>query len=217
MQPYFMPYAGYFRLMAAADVFVIYDCVQFPKGGWVHRNRLPDATGQLRWLTLPVQRCPLHTMIEGLEFMPDAADVMRERLRSFPDLLDRLKDDPLQAHLLSFDTRPVDYLVTQLQEVSSRLDLSTQIVKASSLRLNSDEGAADRVMQIVKQLDGDAYVNAPGGRALYEHRSFLDAGIQLHFLCDYPGSSTSILHRLLHEDPQALRNEIVTATLYGGV
>ena len=37
MQPYFMPYAGYFRLFAAADVFVLFDCVQFPRRGWVHR------------------------------------------------------------------------------------------------------------------------------------------------------------------------------------
>jgi hypothetical protein len=40
MQPYFVPYAGYFRLFAASDLFVIYDCVQFPRRGWVHRNRL---------------------------------------------------------------------------------------------------------------------------------------------------------------------------------
>jgi hypothetical protein len=40
MQPYFIPYAGYFRLFAASDLFVIYDCVQFPRRGWVQRNRL---------------------------------------------------------------------------------------------------------------------------------------------------------------------------------
>ena len=40
MQPYFIPYAGYFRLFAASDLFVIYDCVQFPRRGWVHRNKL---------------------------------------------------------------------------------------------------------------------------------------------------------------------------------
>ena len=55
MQPYFVPYAGYFRLFAAADVFVAYDCVQFPRRGWVHRNRLPTATGMSDWLTLPVR------------------------------------------------------------------------------------------------------------------------------------------------------------------
>ena len=56
MQPYFFPYAGYFRLFAASDLFVIYDCVQFPRRGWVHRNLLPDASGSERWLTLPLEK-----------------------------------------------------------------------------------------------------------------------------------------------------------------
>ena len=56
MQPYFVPHAGYFRLFAASDLFVVFDCVQFPRRGWVHRNRLPDAQGRARWLTLPLSK-----------------------------------------------------------------------------------------------------------------------------------------------------------------
>src|SRR5437016_2188558 len=63
MQPYFLPYAGYFRLFAASDLFVIYDCVQFPRRGWVHRNRLTDARGLERWLTLPLEKAPQHVLI----------------------------------------------------------------------------------------------------------------------------------------------------------
>ena len=60
MQPYFYPYAGYFRLFARADLFVVYDCVQFPRRGWVHRNRLTGADGQLQWLTLLLQQGVQH-------------------------------------------------------------------------------------------------------------------------------------------------------------
>lgn len=42
MQPCFIPYVGYFRLFAASDLFVICDCVQFPRRDGVHRNRLLD-------------------------------------------------------------------------------------------------------------------------------------------------------------------------------
>lgn len=40
MQPYFMPYIGYFQLNDAVDVFVVYDNIQFTKKGWFHRNRI---------------------------------------------------------------------------------------------------------------------------------------------------------------------------------
>ena len=38
MQPYFLPYIGYFQLIKAVNLFIIYDDVQFIKGGWINRN-----------------------------------------------------------------------------------------------------------------------------------------------------------------------------------
>src|SRR6185437_7330472 len=84
MQPYFIPYAGYFRLIAQADLFVVYDCVQFPRRGWLHRNKLLDAQGQEQWLTLPLTPAPQDVKICDLAFPPDAAERLAERLQPFP-------------------------------------------------------------------------------------------------------------------------------------
>jgi len=83
MQPYFIPYAGYFRLFAASDLFVVYDCVQFPRRGWVHRNRLVDRNGALRWLTLPLRSAPQDVLIRDLQFASDAQMLVTQRLRPF--------------------------------------------------------------------------------------------------------------------------------------
>ena len=40
MQPYFMPYLGYFQLLNLVDRFVIYDNIQYTKKGWINRNRI---------------------------------------------------------------------------------------------------------------------------------------------------------------------------------
>ena len=40
MQPYFLPYIGYFQLIEAADVFVVYDNIKYTKKGWINRNRM---------------------------------------------------------------------------------------------------------------------------------------------------------------------------------
>jgi hypothetical protein len=68
MQPYFIPYAGYFRLFAASDLFVAYDCVHFPPRRWVHRNRLLDRSGAERRLTLPLAKAPRDVLIRDLRF-----------------------------------------------------------------------------------------------------------------------------------------------------
>src|SRR6476646_6270368 len=39
MQPYFLPYIGYFQLINACDVFIVYDNIKYTKKGWINRNR----------------------------------------------------------------------------------------------------------------------------------------------------------------------------------
>ena len=67
MQPYFFPYLGYLRLLRDVDYCCLND-VQFPRRGWVHRNRVTNNNGELDWLTLPIQKCERNTLIKDLEF-----------------------------------------------------------------------------------------------------------------------------------------------------
>lgn len=39
MQPTYLPYLGYFQLIAQADVLVFLDDVQFARRSWQQRNR----------------------------------------------------------------------------------------------------------------------------------------------------------------------------------
>src|SRR5438067_13363723 len=83
MQPYFFPYAGYFRLLQAADRFVLLDCVQFPRRGRVHRTEVPGPAGAVEWLTLPLARQPRDVLIRELRFAPDARAVLDRRLARY--------------------------------------------------------------------------------------------------------------------------------------
>jgi hypothetical protein len=40
MQPYIFPYLGYFQLINAVDKFILYDDVNYIKGGWINRNQI---------------------------------------------------------------------------------------------------------------------------------------------------------------------------------
>jgi hypothetical protein len=54
LQPGYLPWLGYFELMRSADIFVLYDDVQFDKHGWRNRNRVKCEHGA-QWLTVPVR------------------------------------------------------------------------------------------------------------------------------------------------------------------
>lgn len=209
MQPYFAPYAGYFRLIAAADLFVIYDCVQFPRRGWVHRNQLPDAAGRLQWLTLPLAKADRETAIRDLAFRPDAQEAMDEMLRRFP-LLASDREDPHGLVELVRDMRgtPVDYIERLLARASAALGLPWRVLRSSSLAIPRELTGQDRIIAIAKAVGARRYVNAPGGRALYEPRRFAEAALELRFLPDHQGPYASILARLLGEPADVVAAEV---------
>lgn len=214
MQPYFIPYAGYFRLFAAADLFVIYDCVQFPRRGWVHRNRLPDSSGDPRWLTIPLAKASRDVAIKDLAFAPNAEEKLADEMRRFPSL--EIKTDPpppLLSVLKDVQGTPVDYVIRLLELTCRELGLPFRTVRSSALEIDPSLKGQDRILAIAHKVGAKTYVNPPGGRTLYDTQAFTSAEISLRFLPDYHGSTWSILHRLLTENAAQLTNDIRQQTV----
>jgi WbqC-like protein family len=209
MQPYFLPYAGYFRLFSASDLFVIYDCVQFPRRGWVHRNRLPDHSETERWLTLPLSKAPQGVLIRDLRFAPNAAEILSERLRPFSlTASEPASAAPILAALRDVRGYPVEYIMRLLQHIVEYLGVPWSVMRSSSLDIPDSFRGQDRILEIARRLGARRYVNAPGGRALYDSAAFAKSGIELSFLPEYPGSSASILTRILRERRANLAREL---------
>jgi hypothetical protein len=210
MQPYFYPYAGYYRLFAAADVFVVYDCVQFPRRGWVHRNRLNNVNGEDQWLTLPLEKSDRDkTRICDLVFSKNAGTLMEKQMRRFPCFVDLTTKEPeLSAILSDFSITPVEYLVRGLEWSTERLGLKRPILMSSSLNIPENIKAQERIIEIAKRIKAKHYINSPGGLELYDEMAFEGAGITLRFLPDYVGSYKSILQRLLCESSVSMAQEI---------
>lgn len=208
MQPYFLPYAGYFRLIAQTDVFVVYDCVQFPRRGWLHRNKLLDTRGEEQWLTLPLKPAAQDVKIADLAFADDAQAALVDRLRPFPVAFREGPHAPLLERLRRAEGRPVDYIVDLLEIASRTLGLPWSIVRSSSLAVPENFRAQDRILEIARRLGATRYVNAPGGRELYDAEAFSQAGIELRFLEPWTGAGGSILQRLADDPTASLGDQI---------
>lgn len=208
MQPYFLPYAGYFRLIAQTDLFVIYDCVQFPRRGWLHRNKLLDARGEEQWLTLPLKPAPQDVKIRDLAFADDAEAAMAERLRPFPVAARPGPHAPLLERMRRLDGAPVDYIVDLMALACEALDIPWNVVRSSSLEVPESFRGQDRILEIARRLGARTYLNAPGGRELYDAATFADAGVALAFLDPWAGAGGSILQRLADDDPGELGRQI---------
>lgn len=206
MQPYFVPYPGYFRLFAAADRVALFDCVQFPRRGWVHRNRLPDAAGNPAWLTLPLQRAPVDTPIHALQFTADAAERLRASSRKFPVL--RNGRHPLIDEMHRLDGMVSDYIEKLLRLCCETMGLPFRTVRTSSLGLDPALHGEARVLAAARMLGATRYINLEGGRGLYSADAFGSNGIALRFLPEWRGDRWSILYRLLTEPAERVAADI---------
>lgn len=197
MQPYFIPYAGYFRLFAEADVVCIFDCVQFPRRGWVHRNQLPGVAGQSHWLTLPLEKAPMNVRIADLRFTEDAIPSITTRCRAFPILRDI--QHPLLEALKAPSGEVTPYLINLLSTACRELGLPFSIVRTSTLQIPDSFSGQDRVLEVCRKFNATKYVNLSGGRRLYDPETFARHNIELKLFEPWVGSNWSILYRLLTE------------------
>jgi hypothetical protein len=219
MQPYFFPYASYFRLFAAADTFILYDCVQFPRRGWVHRNRLPDAKGELSWLTLPVEHAHYHARIGEMKLAVDVRERLGDQTRRFP-LLRTAPTAETERHLewhgLAGGRPLVDYLEDTLRATAQALGVSRPIVRSSKFNIPVGVAAQDRILALCAAAGATVYINSPGGTALYDAIAFADHGVTLDFLEPWTGSYASILVSLVCGEAEQAKREIAKQSMTRG-
>ena len=89
MQPYFLPYIGYFQLIKAVDKFIIYDDVNFIKKGWINRNNLL-VDGQPFLFSAPLIKVSQNRKINEIK-MVESHEWHRKLLKTIKNYLKSLK------------------------------------------------------------------------------------------------------------------------------
>ncbi|MES2721597.1 MAG: WbqC family protein [Pseudomonadota bacterium] len=186
MQPYLLPYIGYFQLIAAADVFVIYDDVQYMRGGWINRNRIL-LNGAPHWLTLPVEHSgEVRTQIRDTRYQLSASN-----LRKLTGQLDAAYRkapwakavQPMLGQIFATpEPNVAAFNALAIGAVCEALGIGTEIVRSSTLGRDTSLGGQEAVIDICRRLGADHYVNAAGGVELYQAQAFAEQGLALSFI-----------------------------------
>jgi hypothetical protein len=191
MQPYFLPYIGYFQLIAAVDKFVIYDRIKYTKKGWINRNRMLQ-NGKDVMFSLPLKAGSDALDVVEREL---AADFNRDKLlNQFRGAYARAPQfEPTYALLEHIVRHPDDnlfgYIHHSLGAVCAHLGLHTPLQASSAVDFDNSLKGQDKVLAICTAAHATHYVNAIGGTELYQREAFVAQGIELQFLkpqpCDY--------------------------------
>jgi len=181
MQPYLFPYLGYFQLIQAVDAFVVYDDVNYIKGGWINRNYIL-ANGDRRLITLPLQDASPNKLINQIEVggQHKILQTLRHSYGRAPyfDAVYPLIEDILMQTEKNL-ARFLDY---QLRRLCGYLGLCPQWHISSALNKDNALRGQDKVLAICEELGATHYINVPGGKELYDPPSFAARGLKLSFI-----------------------------------
>lgn len=186
MQPYFMPYIGYFQLINAVDLFVVYDNIQFTKKGWFHRNRIL-VNGVDKMFSVPLKKDSDYLDVAHREltdtFDNESKKIIRKIKASYQKAPYYGKVMPLVEECFQRGTGNLfDFIYTSLKLLTQFLQIGTKIIISSSIDIDHTLKSQDKVLAICKDLNSDTYINAIGGRDLYVADVFKNEGIKLRFL-----------------------------------
>ncbi len=186
MQPYLFPYIGYFQLIYASDLFLLYDDVSYIKQGFINRNSILSPNGVTRF-TVPVPGASSNKLISELEFSEDVTKVLRTIAQSYSKAPFFAEVFPVIEQVMTIKDRSIASVCVQSYEaIFAYLGLTRRFMKTSSLEYDRSTSARDRLIALCHQFEADCYINAPGGRALYSKSDFSENGIELRFIRSRP-------------------------------
>lgn len=184
-QPNYLPYPGFFDKMRESDLFVIYDDAQFNKGDFHHRNKIRIYHGW-KWLTVPVEKkiIPINEISIRNELV--IKDEIWQNIH-YELIVDNYKETPF-FHIYKKElkkiysrkySRLIDLNMSLINFLKNAFDIDTKLVLSSELGLKSK--STQRLIDIVKALEGDVYLSGPMGRKYLDLSLFNNEEIEVAF------------------------------------
>ena len=188
MQPYFLPYIGYFQLIAAVDLFIVYDNIKYTKKGWINRNRMLQ-NGKDVMFSLPLKSDSDYLDVCEREL---AVDFNRDKLlNQFKGAYQRApyfaETFPLVERIVKHkEANLFGLLHNSIVRTCEHLGMSTEIRISSGIAINHNLKNQDKVLALCEAVGASTYVNAIGGMELYSKETFREKGIELKFIQSKP-------------------------------
>jgi hypothetical protein len=182
MQPYFFPYIGYFQLLNSVDKFVIYDDVNFIKGGWINRNLI----------LLNGDKSYINVLMNGSSSFKKINEIKidKNRYKSIFKIEQAYKNAPyfheffpvLKEIILNDSDQLSIYLTNSIKKISNYLGINTEFYLSSNIEKDNNLKGQDKVIEICKKLNSSIYINSIGGKQLYSKNDFLNENIDLKYI-----------------------------------
>ena len=187
VQSNYIPWKGYFDLIASVDEFIFLDDAQYTKRGWRNRNRIKTPQGPV-WLTVPVrvkgryeQRID-ETELAGEEWADKHFESLRHAYGRAPHFDDVA---PMVREVYASECTMLSDLNQRfIREICAVLGIGTRLVRSTDYDA-SGRGDA-RLVSLCQEAGATAYLSGPTAAHRLDESLFTDVGVSVSYM-DYDG------------------------------
>ena len=181
-QPYLFPYIGSWQLINYVDVFVISDSMQYINKGYINRNNIL-LNGKKHLFTLEAVGAKSETVINDVRVGNNAKKLLSTFHHAYTRAPEFDQVFPMIEQVLLNPERSLGKFVGySIQKVAQFLEMDTKFLYLSDLQGETNLKGQERTIDICKRVEADQFVNAIGGKELYDVDGFKREGIDLYFL-----------------------------------
>lgn len=188
LQSNYIPWKGYFDMIASVDEFVLYDDMQYTRRDWRNRNLIKTPEG-VQWITVPVRvkgkydQKIRETKLDGTGEISSHWKILAQNYRRAPHFneiaswLEPLYFNEPYTHLSQLNRRFI-------QAICDYLGINTVISNSWDYSLIGDK--TERLVDLCTQAGGTEYISGPAAKGYIEEKVFNDQGLKLTWL-NYSG------------------------------
>ncbi len=187
-QSNYIPWKGYFDMIAAVDEFILYDDMQYTRRDWRNRNKIKTPQG-LKWLTVPVlvkgkyYQKIRNTETDGTSWAQSHWNIIVQNYRNTPCFNEiSIWLEPLYINNTYLNISQLNRVF--IQAVCDYLGINTIISNSWDYQLI--DGKSERLANLCVQAGASEYISGPAAKNYIEHTAFSDQKIKLSWF-DYAG------------------------------
>lgn len=188
VQSNYIPWRGYFDLIASVDEFILFDDMQYTRRDWRNRNVIKTPAG-LQWLTVPVKsKGKFHQSIRETEI--DGTRWSSQHLKALSLAYARAPFREVGMSLAepiytSGFTRLSELNRAFIEAICRHLVIPTRISSSWDYASTSND-KSERLVEICRNAEAKCYVSGPAARTYLDEDLFLKHGITVEWF-DYKG------------------------------
>ena len=188
MQPYFLPYLGYYSLIKFADKWIFNDEVQMIHKGWVERNRVLKQYGGWHYIHVPLVRFPHTTLIKSIQIRNNEKwkNKILAQLQHYKhtapyfEKVTRLLEYAFKSEFKTITTQNAHLLKLTCEYIG--FDFEYELLSELNLHLGEINEPDDWSLNICKEIGYKHYINPILGKDFYNRKKYEDNNVKINFL-----------------------------------